>query len=133
ALRTLMGLAGKGKTKRVDKDPSTLVCNPHATCKAPPTPSTTTTTTITTTTTLSATCSANTTTTTLPATCGNGKVDPGEECDDGNRVDGDGCDSNCTVTRCGNGVKTAGEDCDPPCGSGCGAGQVCTDTCTCSS
>lgn len=27
--------------------------------------------------------------------CGNGKVDPGEECDDGNRVAGDGCEYNC--------------------------------------
>jgi cysteine-rich repeat protein len=42
----------------------------------------------------------------------NGIVDPGEECDDGNTVDGDGCDSNCTVTRCGNGIVTAGEQCD---------------------
>ena len=28
-------------------------------------------------------------------TCGNGVVDCGEECDDGNTVDGDGCDSTC--------------------------------------
>ncbi|KAF8453751.1 hypothetical protein BDZ91DRAFT_768147 [Kalaharituber pfeilii] len=27
--------------------------------------------------------------------CGNGKLDPGEECDDGNRIDGDGCSSTC--------------------------------------
>lgn len=27
--------------------------------------------------------------------CGNGVVDPGEECDDGNNDDGDGCESNC--------------------------------------
>lgn len=27
--------------------------------------------------------------------CGNGKLDPGEECDDGNTVDGDGCMSDC--------------------------------------
>ena len=44
--------------------------------------------------------------------CGNGVIERGEECDDGNTVDGDGCDSNCTFTACGNGVKTAGEDCD---------------------
>ncbi len=35
-----------------------------------------------------------------------------EECDDGNFIDGDGCDANCTVTACGNGVQTAGEECD---------------------
>jgi MYXO-CTERM domain-containing protein len=28
-------------------------------------------------------------------TCGNGAVDTGETCDDGNRVDGDGCSANC--------------------------------------
>lgn len=29
--------------------------------------------------------------------CGNGAVESGEECDDGNTVDGDGCDSDCQV------------------------------------
>ncbi len=46
------------------------------------------------------------------ARCGNGVLDPEEECDDGSNVDDDGCDSNCTVTRCGNGVVTSGEECD---------------------
>ncbi len=46
------------------------------------------------------------------ACCGNDVVDGGEACDDGNLVDGDGCDSNCTPTGCGNGVTTAGEQCD---------------------
>jgi cysteine-rich repeat protein len=36
----------------------------------------------------------------------------GEQCDDGNAVDGDGCDSNCTITVCGNGIATIGEICD---------------------
>ncbi|HEX4418807.1 MAG TPA: DUF4215 domain-containing protein [Kofleriaceae bacterium] len=44
--------------------------------------------------------------------CGNGVLDKGEVCDDGNTVDGDGCDSNCTVTACGNGIVTDGEKCD---------------------
>ncbi len=48
----------------------------------------------------------------LPGTCGNGILDPGEECDDGNTVSGDGCDATCSVTRCGNAVTTAGEECD---------------------
>ncbi len=48
----------------------------------------------------------------IDATCGDGVVDAGEDCDDGNAVDGDGCDSNCTVTACGNGIVTAGEACD---------------------
>src|SRR5262249_55082423 len=44
--------------------------------------------------------------------CGDGILDPGEICDDGNAIDGDGCDNNCTPTGCGDGVVTAGEDCD---------------------
>jgi cysteine-rich repeat protein len=39
-------------------------------------------------------------------------TDPGEACEDGNLTDGDGCDSNCTVTGCGNGIVTEGEQCD---------------------
>jgi len=47
-----------------------------------------------------------------PAECGNGAVETGEQCDDANLTDGDGCDSNCTTTACGNGIVTAGEQCD---------------------
>jgi len=32
-----------------------------------------------------------------PPPCGNGTLDPGEECDDGNRLDGDECTSRCTA------------------------------------
>lgn len=47
------------------------------------------------------------------ATCGNGTTDPGETCDDGDLVDCDGCDSNCTSSAaCGNGVTCAPEECD---------------------
>jgi cysteine-rich repeat protein len=59
--------------------------------------------------------------------CGDGQVDPGEQCDDGNTVDGDGCDSNCTVTACGNGIVTPGEQCDD--GNTVG-GDGCSATCT---
>ncbi|HEY1101132.1 MAG TPA: DUF4215 domain-containing protein [Myxococcota bacterium] len=49
-------------------------------------------------------------------TCGDWRfvatVEGGEQCDDGNVVDGDGCDKNCTLTGCGNGIVTAGEQCD---------------------
>jgi len=33
-------------------------------------------------------------------TCGNGTLDPGEECDDGNESDGDGCDRDCSISLC---------------------------------
>ncbi|MDD5194019.1 MAG: hypothetical protein PHF67_05575, partial [Candidatus Nanoarchaeia archaeon] len=35
--------------------------------------------------------------------CGDGKVDVGEKCDDGNTESGDGCSSECKIERCGNG------------------------------
>jgi cysteine-rich repeat protein len=45
--------------------------------------------------------------------CGNGgPLDPSEQCDDGNLVNGDGCDANCTLTSCGNGIATPPEQCD---------------------
>ncbi len=44
--------------------------------------------------------------------CGNGVVGPLEECDDGNLIDGDGCESDCTLTSCGDGVVQAFEECD---------------------
>jgi len=48
----------------------------------------------------------------IPAGCGNNIKDTNEECDDGNMVDGDGCDKNCTNTACGNNIVTMGEECD---------------------
>ncbi len=58
--------------------------------------------------------------------CGNGVVNQGEECDDSDVQDGDGCSSDCRVEdgwvchgepsvcsdQCGNGVIDRGEDCD---------------------
>jgi cysteine-rich repeat protein len=38
--------------------------------------------------------------------CGDGVVDPGEECDDGNNIDGDGCSANCEL-------EGGGEGCTP--------------------
>jgi cysteine-rich repeat protein len=49
---------------------------------------------------------------TADAECGNHRLDPAEQCDDGNRDDDDGCDSNCTITACGNGIPTVAEECD---------------------
>ena len=45
--------------------------------------------------------------------CGDGNLDPGEECDDGNNLDGDGCSSQCTIEPyCGDGNLDEGEECD---------------------
>src|SRR5437879_6380356 len=40
----------------------------------------------------------------VPTTCGNGFLDPGEECDDGNTSNGDSCFNNCKKPACGDGV-----------------------------
>ena len=50
-------------------------------------------------------------TTPCPA-CGDGNVDSGEECDDGNTVDGDACPANCGAGECGDNVVDPGEECD---------------------
>ena len=44
--------------------------------------------------------------------CGNSVIDPGEECDDGNSVSGDGCSAACVFEVCGNGTLDVGEQCD---------------------
>ena len=47
--------------------------------------------------------------------CGNGILDPGEVCDDGNTISGDGCSGNCLSNEtCGNGIVDVadGEGCD---------------------
>jgi len=89
------------------------------------------------------------TSTSLPpwrATCGNGDVDPGEACDDANRLDGDGCNAECCVEQdfrlqcfdgwcpqadapchCGDGFVAAPEACDDgntTFGDGCGACRI---------
>jgi YVTN family beta-propeller protein/cysteine-rich repeat protein len=45
--------------------------------------------------------------------CGDGNLDPGEECDDNNANDNDACTNLCTVAECGDGSQYTGfEDCD---------------------
>lgn len=65
--------------------------------------------------------------------CGNGRLDAAEACDDGNEIEGDGCDSNCTLSGCGNQITDASEECDDgneadtdDCLSNC-AGAFCGD------
>ncbi|MGB1278134.1 MAG: DUF4215 domain-containing protein, partial [Nannocystaceae bacterium] len=50
---------------------------------------------------------------TLEAGCGNGVVDDGEECDDGNALNDDACLDDCTPASCGDGYLFDGaEECD---------------------
>jgi cysteine-rich repeat protein len=44
--------------------------------------------------------------------CGDGVLAFGEECDDGNKVDGDYCNNSCQLSTCGNGVVDGSEKCD---------------------
>lgn len=46
--------------------------------------------------------------------CGNGMREAGEQCDDGNTFNGDGCSAGCRLESadCGNGIKNIGEECD---------------------
>ncbi len=66
-----------------------------------------------------------------PFTCPNGVIDAGEECDDGNATDGDGCDVSCFVEEC---FTCTGEpsSCSPDVGAGCDDGDPCTENDQCS-
>ena len=47
--------------------------------------------------------------------CGDGILEPGEQCDDGDSDDGDGCSAACIIEpdpSCGNGILEQGEECD---------------------
>ena len=44
--------------------------------------------------------------------CGDGELDPGEECDDQNDNELDGCSSQCHRSRCGDGIIQDDESCD---------------------
>jgi cysteine-rich repeat protein len=77
--------------------------------------------------------------------CGNAVLEPGEECDDGAVVPGDGCSPVCRLEACGNAIVDPGEECDdgnttsgdhcsaacaaePYCGNGAvDAGEECDD------
>ncbi len=62
--------------------------------------------------------------------CGNGTVESGEQCDDGNTRSGDGCSTTCQVERnnpvCGNGTVESGEQCDD---GNTQNGDGCSSTC----
>lgn len=48
----------------------------------------------------------------LVSSCGNGVTDSGEQCDDGNIHEGDGCSPTCKREECGNSIQDPGEVCD---------------------
>jgi len=54
--------------------------------------------------------------------CGNGQRDKGERCDDGNDLNGDGCDAQCRKER-GYNCGTPGVACMPVCGDGLVLGE----------
>jgi cysteine-rich repeat protein len=60
--------------------------------------------------------------------CGDGIVQPGEECDDGNDIDDDACSNQCRIVsvNCGNNICDPGETCDGP--AQCSGGGVFTPT-----
>ena len=72
-----------------------------------------------------ATCAFDTSRCILPG-CGNGVIDQGEDCDDGNTDDTDDCPTTCRQAFCGDGFIWAGhEECDDGntvSGDGCSAG-----------
>lgn len=59
-----------------------------------------------------------------PGVCGDGIVDPGEDCDDAGRADCDGCSANCTFEECGAALCTDGTDND-------GDGHIDSEDCEC--
>jgi cysteine-rich repeat protein len=78
----------------------------------------------------------------VPPGCGNGVLEPGEDCDDHNTTPCDGCSATCRIEACGNGIVECGEECDDHnlascdgCSAtcrteGCGNGvQECTEQC----
>src|SRR5207344_2682647 len=64
-------------------------------------------------------CDANCT----AVSCGDGtfNASAGEQCDDGNAIDNDGCNTQCQTPSCGNSIVDQGEACD--------SGGVNTATC----
>ena len=62
--------------------------------------------------------------------CGNGTVDEGEECDDGNSTDDDDCSNLCAPPVCGDGLLQGDEVCDDGVRNNDFAADACRTTCT---
>jgi cysteine-rich repeat protein len=57
--------------------------------------------------------------------CGDNQLEAPEQCDDGNLINGDGCDASClfeVLVTCGDGILDSGEECDD-------GNQIDTDEC----
>src|SRR4029079_9556158 len=78
--------------------------------------------------------------------CGDGRLDPGEQCDDGNRLNGDCCSSTCLFEAAGGSCADDGNACTTDLcsiagtcvhssastdGTSCDDGNACTQTDTC--
>jgi len=63
-----------------------------------------------------------------PAICGDGIVQSGEGCDDGNVTSCDGCSADCRSESCGNAIVECGEECDLGADNG-GPDASCTSSC----
>ena len=61
--------------------------------------------------------------------CGNNILEQGEQCDDGNTTNDDGCEDDCKLkdSTCGDGTVDSNEDCDPEASN---ASEDCTSGCT---
>jgi len=59
-------------------------------------------------------------------TCGNGNIEPGEQCDDGNGADGDGCSSTCK-TESGFSCQTVQKQDSVPCTQDINKGENCLE------
>jgi cysteine-rich repeat protein len=62
----------------------------------------------------------------VPVACGDGHVTGGEECDDGNTNNCDGCSAQCRSEICGNGKTECAEGCDD---GNTTSGDGCSSTC----
>ncbi len=71
-------------------------------------------------------CDMGTNTCSAPS-CGDGVVQPGEACDDGNMVNGDTCTNNCGLGECGDGEVGGTEQCDD---GNLTDGDACDSNCT---
>lgn len=74
--------------------------------------------------------SSSTASSAAPAVCGDGVPQKGEECDDGNQEDADGCSSTCELPRCGDGIVHNREDCDNGKENSDTAPNACRTNCT---